>query len=260
MTDILDELFELVKTNNDESNNKIFQITNEIDLYEYLWPNGENLLHWACAFNNIQIIEYILVEELLHVNMENFRGTTPLIYACKNDNTEAIKILLSYNANPYIKSGFTGLRPSETVNKEENKLILEEYVNKYIPLENLKVKEGFSLYQSYKYREYMWMLSNLNYFTSKFKHIIQGFVPHKLASNIYKDGGAKALDSTLNSLLYRYYDIIDNPSTIIENECLFCENTEETKRCSKCKQVFFCNKFCQKLAHPIHKYDCEKQN
>ncbi len=260
MTEKLDELYELIKTNTYETNEKILELIEDVDLYELVWPNGETLLHWASAFNNVKIIEHILENDLIHVNISNYRGTTSLIYACSKDNTEAIVKLLSYNANPYIKSGFTGLRPSETCELEENKILLEEYVSKYVPLENLKVKEGFNLYQSYSYREYMWYLSNLDYFTSKFKHIVHGFIPNNNAKTYYETGGAIMLSTHLDSMLESYYDLINNPESIIEKSCLACGNTNDTKRCSKCKQVYFCNKVCQKFTHQIHKYDCEKQN
>ncbi len=257
---MLEELYNLVKECNDESNEKILRMIENLDLYEYTWPNGETLLHWACAFNNVKIIEHILENDLIHVNISNYRGTTSLIYACTKDNTDAIKMLLSYNANPYIKSGFTGLQPSETCKSEENKILLEEYVSKYVPLENLKVKSGFNLYQSYSYREYMWYLSNLDYYTNKFKHIIHGFTPNTQAKSFYDTGGAIMLSNHLDCMLESYYDLIKNPESIVEKSCLVCGGTNDTKRCSKCKQVFFCNKTCQKFAHQIHKFDCEKQN
>ncbi len=257
---MLDELYNLVKDCTEGSNQKIFELIKDADLYGLVWPNGETLLHWASAFNNTDIIEHILENDLIHVNISNYRGTTSLIYACSKDNTDAIVKLLSYNANPYIKSGFTGLRPSETCELEENKILLEEYVNKYVPLENLRVKEGFNLYQSYSYREYMWYLSNLDYYTSKFKHIIHGFTPNTNAKYFYDTGGPIMLSNRLDSLLESYYDLINNPESIIEKSCLACGETNDTKRCSKCKQVYFCNKICQKFAHPIHKYDCECKN
>ncbi len=255
-----DQLYELIQSNTEENNNQIVQMISQIDLYDCVWPNGETLLHWACAFNNIFIIDHILQNGLIHVNISNYRGTTPLIYACVKDNSEAIVKLLSFNANPYIKSGFTGLRPSETVELDQNKILLEEHVAKYVPLENLKVKSGFNLYQSYKYREYMWHLSNLDYYTSKFKHIVHGFVPNPHAKSLYESGGVITLSKHIDWLVDDFYDKIKYPESIVEKSCLYCGESNDLKRCSKCKQVYFCNKLCQKNAYPIHKYDCECEN
>ncbi len=252
-----EKLCELVKSNTKEHNQEIIELIKNVDLYDCVSVHGETLLHWASAFDNVEIIEHILDNGLIHVNISNYRGTTPLIYACTKDRTNAIKKLLSYNANPYIKSGFTGLRPSETVELEENKILLEEYVSKYVPLENLKVKQSFNLYQSYKYREYMWHLSNLDYYTSKLKHIVHGFVPNPHAKLLYESGGAITLSKHIDWLVDDFYDKIDHPENVVEKSCLYCGESNDIKRCSKCKQVYFCNKLCQKNAHKIHKYDCE---
>ena len=38
--------------------------------------------------------------------------------------------------------------------------------------------------------------------------------------------------------------------------CLYCDNKCATKRCTKCKSVFFCDKNCQTNAWSIHKQHC----
>ena len=38
--------------------------------------------------------------------------------------------------------------------------------------------------------------------------------------------------------------------------CLFCDKKDCTKRCTKCKFVYFCDSECQRKAWPIHKRHC----
>ena len=38
--------------------------------------------------------------------------------------------------------------------------------------------------------------------------------------------------------------------------CLYCDNRNCEKKCSKCKSVYFCNEHCQKKTWKIHKKHC----
>jgi len=38
--------------------------------------------------------------------------------------------------------------------------------------------------------------------------------------------------------------------------CLYCDNRDSHKRCSKCRSVYFCSIECQKKAWPVHKLHC----
>ena len=50
-------------------------------------------LIWACRNNNIEIVK-LLIEKGADINAKNFIGYTALIWACRNNNTEVIKLLI----------------------------------------------------------------------------------------------------------------------------------------------------------------------
>eukprot|EP01084_Bolivina_argentea_P212548 361262_1 len=44
----------------------------------------------------------------------------------------------------------------------------------------------------------------------------------------------------------------------VKGKCSNCGNTERTKKCSGCKQVWYCNTDCQKKNWMKHKKQCKK--
>ncbi|QKF94482.1 ankyrin repeat protein [Fadolivirus algeromassiliense] len=255
--EFLTELRTLIEMNDGESNNKIISLIEDKNIYDILYVHGENLLHWAAAFNNAVICEYLLKDKKLHVNLENFRGATPLYYAAMKNSLEAVEVLMRYNANPRIRSGFSGLFPMDVTQNDQIKEILEEVDNTSIPLTGyggvLKCKNNFSKYVAYRYRLYMWWLSNLNYYNNKYKHTISGTELIPEAKTIYDKDGITGLAEKCQRL---YDDYIDSLEYKEFKCCLYCSNNIDLKRCSKCKSVYYCNQTCQSHAYKIHKIDC----
>lgn len=152
------------------------------------------------------------------------------------------------------------------------KILLKEHLDNialgkklYEPYEPF-VKPGFTLYDSYKYRQYKWALGHLNYLTSKWKHIIHGFEPHPQLVDLFEVGGAIALSQLCDQLLDEYFELINEEDDDDEDEewprdkkCLECGDVIDTlKRCSRCKKVYFCDQLCQRRANMLHKFDCKK--
>jgi hypothetical protein len=242
----------LIEENTEESNKRIIDNVNNSPLSkEYITPNGENMLHWAGAFNNISIMEFVI--DKIHVNLLNHRGSSALYYACMRNSVEAVKLLLKYHANPKIESAFSGKFPVEITTNDEIKNLLNEYDEKNIPLDkNHELRTGFSRYTSYKYRKYMWWLSNLNYYFSKDNIKIEGTEIIDEARSIFRQKGIEGLNNKCQKLCL---DFINDKKT---DCCLYCSvSDKKLLRCSKCKEVLFCDVVCQRKASTIHKEDCQ---
>lgn len=67
----------------------------------------------------------------------SFKGFTALHYAALLNNTESLKILLKYGANPFIKSA-SNHRPIDLVSDFEIYELLKEY-EKNVSYDNLKI-------------------------------------------------------------------------------------------------------------------------
>jgi len=233
---------ELIKENSEESNKKLIECCTN---YYELTNHGENLLHLASRYNNETIINYAINK--IHVNLDNYRGTTPLYYAMISNSTNVVKILLQNHANPRIRSGFSGMFPSDATQNQEIKTMLLKYEADVIPLDrNLKLKPNFSRYVSYKYRLYMWWLSNLNKFGGT---IVEGVDIIPEAKIIFETNGIEGLSNKCQELLMSFINGNDDC-------CLYCSSKVNLKSCSKCKEIRFCNVECQRNAFKIHKYDC----
>jgi hypothetical protein len=248
MDELLIELKQLIEKNDEKSNSKIIELIREKNVYELIYVNGENLLHWASVSNNCEIAEYLLTVKKIHVNLENYRFTTPLYYATMKGNLEVIKVLMGHNANTAIRSGFSGMFPEDIV---ETKELLD-----LVKIDH-EIKENKFLH--YGYRLYMFWLSNLNYFHNRNKNMVSGVVIIPEAKQLYEQGIEK-LANECQKIYEHYlqYVVLFKNNLLNSKVCLSCLKENNIKKCSRCKSVYFCNVECQKNAHILHKFDCVK--
>ena len=164
--DLLIKLKTLVEINDEFSNQQVISLVDGISISTLLYPYGENLLHWAAAFNNPTICEYLLTKKHVHVNQQNQRGATPLYYACTEGSVSSAMTLLQHSASPVIRSGFSGQMPSEVT--DDAGLIDQmasfrrntfHFVMHKDKRGHLGLLPGFSLYDAYQYRRYMTWLA-----------------------------------------------------------------------------------------------------
>lgn len=83
-----------------------------------------SVLH-ACLSNeteNIQILEFLL-EKGANVNVQNFNGSTPLIFAVVNNHVASIKLLLEKGADVTIKDRY-GSTVLDMLDKEKDSMII----------------------------------------------------------------------------------------------------------------------------------------
>lgn len=240
---MLSELQELIETNNEQSNEKVKELIKDADIYTLLYPHGENLLHWAAAFDNATIAEYLLKEKHFHPNVDNYRSTCPLFYGCMKNAEAAVQVLLKYHAQPRIRSGFSGEFP---IDRTSSNLLREK----------LKVNAPANYYKAYKYRSYMYWRMNLNYFVSNKNSIVQGVEIEPKAEQIVKELGVAALGDECTRLLLYYVNCSNEPDADLGQTCLICGKNEDVERCSECNAVWFCKKECDQLGHRLHDFDC----
>jgi len=250
----------LIEQNTEKSNAEVFVLLEsyKAKLYELLYRDGETLLHWACAFNNAIVCEW-LIENGLHVNFENYRGTSPLYYACMNNAKESIKTMMKHRVNPFQRGGFSGDFPITILTDDETIAMLESYSHKNFPFinimedESLKFniinKKGHRL--AYKYRIYMNARSIAFYLQNPNKHSLQDRDLSEYM-DLYDKEGIVGLMKVCEKLYTDYFDELAN----LKEGCLYCDNTLDLKQCSKCKLVVYCNQDCQKKAFKYHKFDC----
>jgi len=170
----------------------------------------------------------------------NYRGTAPLIYA--SIKTEAVRALLDLGADPTQISGFSGQPPSDEICEQARYRMAEANTDGSI---------------QFRYRHLKWKGQTYNYLC------IQG-LPSYDWGNFVPEPSIKDLDiitvgKVLNAERQRYRKIVDNFEYYNPKEvCNYCNKEQETlKRCSRCKEVWFCNRMCQKAAWMVHKYDCK---
>ena len=112
----------------------------------------------------------------------------------------------------------------------------------------------------------------------KFKELVERRIQaNKVLQEKYKDSNLKAnandenIDQKIEKMIeentfYQIKDMYENSLKIYvdgldKNETMFCLNcrtTENLKKCSKCKKVYFCGVECQKKCHKLHRFDCNE--
>ena len=81
---------------------------NVVDVY------GMNALMYACVNDNTESVKLLLAEDV-NVNVVNRRGVNAFIYACMNGETESVKLLLEADADVNFVDGYgrTALKIAE---------------------------------------------------------------------------------------------------------------------------------------------------
>jgi len=92
--------------------------------------NGDNTLHLACCYDNLDVVKFLL-EKGANIEAKNNKYGTPLHLACGNDNLEVVKFLLEKGANIESKDkyDYTPLHYASMCNFEVVKLLVEKGAN-----------------------------------------------------------------------------------------------------------------------------------
>lgn len=261
--DFKTQLRDLIEKNKEESNNKVLELLEPYKdrLYDILYRDGESLLHWACAFDNVPICKY-LIENGLHVNLNNYRGTSPFYYACMNNANNSVLFMISANVNPFQRSGFSGEFPIDRLIEDDViEALIKHSIEKFPILDFEDDKLRFvsdNRILTYKYRLYMNMLSNAFYLYNPYKRNLQGWKVDDATRQLYENGGIVAMMEKCEQLYSDYFKELEKSKLPEYNNkrCLGCNTEDYMSRCSKCKSAYYCSIKCQKNTFALHKFDC----
>ena len=70
---------------------------------------GNSPLHLATLLNNTETMRILLSYSQTNVNLPNTAGQSPLVIALRHANDATINLLIDYNADPNVKQGITPL-------------------------------------------------------------------------------------------------------------------------------------------------------
>jgi hypothetical protein len=242
-------------------NPELCKILTTISIREYycklISVNGETLLHACAMFNNHEIALFLLQEMKVDPNLDNFRGTSALIYAVMENATEVVRVLLQFGAHPRWKSGYTGLTPKDTARSKVITALLTQSEDTMLPLDlSLKCRSKFNFFHCFYFRWYMARRLNLQWFFTPNKNMVQGTYLFPESKMCMKDpsSGWEQLNETCYKQRTKWQEMMK--TEIILEECVVC-GAPTKQHCSRCKQLYLCSKDCQKLAHMVHKFDCK---
>lgn len=265
MDNLKNQLRDLIEKNDEESNSEILKLLEPFKdrLYDLRYRDGETLLHWASAFNNAYMTEFF-IKNGIHVNFENYRGTTPLYYACMNNAKDSIRALIKYRANPYMRSGFSGDLPVTILTDDDLITEIAEHAINDFPMidvnddDTLVIKTDNKLL-TYKYRLYMNIRSTAFYLSNPNKRNLTGWDIEVKYEEIFDNEGLVGLMKVCQSAYDNYFDELNDSKKegYSTQRCLYCNKKDSLRQCSKCKTTYFCNSDCQKKTYLIHKFDCK---
>ena len=114
------EYFEFVKFSEDKK--LIEMLTNDKEYlfeYDYFKQTG---YHWAAKRGNVSTLG-ILISFGKHLNLKDNNLRTPLFLAAKNNHLEALILLFSFDANPFIQN-IDGKLPVDVCSNDQCKEII----------------------------------------------------------------------------------------------------------------------------------------
>ncbi|ANQ08260.1 Uncharacterized protein PCOAH_00027630 [Plasmodium coatneyi] len=130
LDDEIDDLIYYVRTGDIVEVKKILEHGNISSINNVKDENGNTLLHFACANNNVDMIRFLLYECAIGHNQLNASGNSPLMWAIQNKHCEAVKEVLLFDYLLYSKE-YT------TVERKKNELY-EHMKEDFLPMSLMK--------------------------------------------------------------------------------------------------------------------------
>lgn len=240
-----------------ESLEKFIDISSKLkdtDYFNFRWPYGESLLHWAASGGNNDICKYLL-DLGSYVNAENIYGCNPIFYASSKEKVSTVKLLIDYGAHFDAKSVFSGGTPynpnNNSTNLSSKRLEIMEIIKKYQTIKSELCKKSSKLEDliktNTKNRD-RWEFEFRKYESQYGNKTSQGYWGLPNSDEYQKFKPIKKLDE---DLIY----IFKNK----EKWCYYCCKINlKPLRCSRCKEVYYCSVECQKNDFKNHKKICIK--
>lgn len=234
---------------------------------------GNTPLMIAICWAHTNIIELLLKDPKIDVNIQSQTGTTALILAAERDYRDAVKLLLAISN---IKINIQNQQKQTAIISAQNygrydvvKLIQDKidtlnnkafealnngdletlkYIISQIGLDKIIDKEGHTLLDK--------AFSTNNLSMALFL-LHQANDPREFIAQY-----ALELVNPTSELFKLFLDLAYNKDTIkkdsaIKKSCALCAQGDCTKKCGRCKQVYYCSVKCQKKHWKIHKHSCK---
>ena len=232
------------------ANNKLEELmerTKDIDdLSMYLTPYGENILHLGGRNNNVKMLEYGIAKKC-YVNMCDYYGASPLYHASSRSSFDAVKYLVSLDADPRLISSFSGKNPRDTAKDETIRNFLTEYTKRFEKiLEN--PYSNFAYRVTYEIRYSFFSLIHPN------KEFYYGQIVDPKVKQLYDEEKINEIIDFCKECDKKYeiylQDETKHPN--MQGKCLLCEEKCD-KMCQICGKAYICEK-CLSSDKEIDKY------
>ena len=229
------------------------------DYFNFRWPQGESLLHWAASGGSDEICKYLLSLGS-YVNAENIYGCNPIFYASTKEKYSIVKLLLKKGANFEAKSVFSGGTPLNPFNKLANEYKSEERLKIINLIKKYLIIKERSCNQSIKFKN---LIEQNNKERDKWEY------DFRKVETKYGNKTSQGYWGLPDVKAYKCFEKIrDNDEKcfyILDNSdkwCRVCCKTNKhdninALRCSKCKKVYYCSIECQKTDYKVHKKICQ---
>lgn len=232
----MNEIMDLARDNN---LSELIEKTKDItDLSMYLTSHGETILHLGGRNNNVQMIEYGLSKKC-YVNMCDYYGATPLYQAASKDSFDAVKYLVSKNADPRLKSAFSGLNSYDTAKDKKVKEFLLDYLTSFEkilshPYSNFAYRVA---YES-RYSLFSLLHPRKGWYNGSINKLIQKLYDDKKITDAFEF--CKAADKKYEMYLLDDKKYIDFSKC---DTCLICdEKSSKMTPCDICNKAYICEK------------------
>lgn len=212
--------------------------------------SGDTLVHITCEYDNIDLLKY-LIENNCDENFINKNGQTPLDIAIKCNSEKCIEFLVEENADMDLLSK-NSANLLDFGNDMSKLAIIKWNIFKFILTQSLIVSYKYRLYRYWHEIIHQSLKPLYKYLYINFTENYDKQLIPKLNINLL----LKISDSYYSDFIKSFEDFLNE--NLNPKKCLYCRKCKNVylKRCSQCKQVWFCNKYCQKMAHNIHRLDC----
>ena len=257
----MEELKTISESNDTDGLQKFKKISEKLkgtNYFDFRWPHGESILHWAASGGQDSICQYLL-DLGSYVNAENIYGCNPIFYASLKEKVSTVKLLLEAGANFESKSVFSGGTPYDPVNQMQNSFgnqlsperqEIRKLIKSYMIVkeESCRQSDNFSqLFKSNTRSRDYWELNWRKEKTDYGGNTSQGYwgLPNTEAYQKFKE-----IDRVDKKITY----ILENPKKWCRN-CFKNEKDDDIKalRCSRCKKVYYCSRECQKEDYKRHR-------
>ena len=253
-----EKLFDLVRSANisDEQLKRF----DEIDLYYYRDFNGGTFLHHCKSVKTIKK----LFELGMTANIQDYRHNIPLFQILHQSDIDKevleniVNLFLEKGVDLDQKSSFSGNTCCDIA-----KLKKFSFENKLSDRLSLIRKGNTNGRIHYLYTNMRWWRTSALWLVNIGRHnLMKGFETqiHPEAVEIGKADLKKLYDicSEMCSKWHNELMYWENDKKI-KKMCLNCDSNNDLLRCSKCKQVYFCGKKCQKECWNVHKLYCQNK-